>query len=37
MPDNRFNLITYNSDGSDAQIPVNIASYFERPILDLTE
>lgn len=37
MPDNRFNLITYNSDGSDAQMPINIASYFERPILDLTE
>jgi hypothetical protein len=31
MPDTRFNLITYNSDGSDARMPVNITQYFERP------
>lgn len=33
MPETRFNLITYNSDGTDAKMPVNIASYFERPIV----
>lgn len=31
MPDTRFNLVVYDSDGSDARAPVNIAQYFERP------
>lgn len=30
MPDTRFNLIIYNSDGLHARKPVNIAFYFER-------
>jgi hypothetical protein len=31
MPDARFNLIVYNSDSAHARMPVDIASYFERP------
>jgi hypothetical protein len=37
MPETRFNLIIYNSDGDGAQRPVNIASYFERPLLEAAE
>ncbi len=31
MPDTRFNIIVYNSDSAHARMPVDIASYFERP------
>lgn len=30
MPDTRFNLVIYDSDGAHARSPVNIAFYFER-------
>jgi hypothetical protein len=33
MPDTRFNLIIYNSDSGNRRMPVDIASYFERPPL----
>lgn len=32
MPDTRFNLVVYNSDSSDARAPVDLTSYFERPL-----
>jgi hypothetical protein len=37
MPDTRFNLFIYNSDSAYARAPVNIASYFERPVHQVAE
>lgn len=31
MPDTRFNLVIYDSDGAHARKPVNLTFYFERP------
>lgn len=37
MPNTRFNLIIYNSDAEGKRMPVDVASYFERPVQEAAE